>query len=778
MEVVMNESDQVQNLQDRLPVGGAPDPNAPRIPFATNYVLTRAQEDALVEFALKRVDQLEGQLGRNDARALIESGKNASGRTAIGKQTSFMGKRARYRHQFYGDMEWRKEPDTVYQHSNYTASLAQRIAMQMIARAIKFFLGQPDDTDWFSSEAVGVEDEAVSDKIKKHSRWKVDQCGVKQRFMEAIEFAFVTNESIVKVTHQQRGQIYKRKATVLMGKDGNPDEPILDANGDYIVFGDKFVHEMAVPEPGVISRVVDAVKNFFVPGVGSAAEAAAQGEQPEQQPPGGEVQPAQGMERPPAVVPPEQQMQPTGAMVLKRDGVTQEPPVPIWKEQVITRRLITFEGPDAAVVYFADFLCPESAGDIQTADLVAHLYDMNVMKVAEMFQGQMGEGDAKIANIAAAVERLRDLTNAGNTPKSAAGQPRSESKETDTSAAPTAALCEIAECYLTYDADNDGIEEEIMLILDRANKAPIYYEYLANVTVRGLRPFRVVRPMPVDQRWYGLGSMELFDPEQSFIDLQLNRHNFNTSAAGRVTFWNPFATVEGDRDPNLKLNHGKTYTLKDGKKAEDALSYVELTSDSERLEKLLDLFMQFMQLKSGVLTGADRASASLPSSNTLGEEKLITDSGDELFDRVLAHLFPGIKGALSDVIDVIYANMNTTEVFSFFNGDANEIVTLTPDEVRDLALNVTLVLSRSQQRKALETGAQADDTIDRFYGRPPILQERTAQFTRGKLKALGVSQADKVIEPLDPALMAPAQGPDVAGQPSQVSQPQPAQPVV
>jgi hypothetical protein len=88
--------------------------------------------------------------------------------------------------------------------------------MQMIASAIAFFFGQPDDIDWFSSNAVGAEDENASDKIKKHSRWKIDQCGVKTRFIEALEYAFIRGEAAVKVTHQERAQIFKRTATILV----------------------------------------------------------------------------------------------------------------------------------------------------------------------------------------------------------------------------------------------------------------------------------------------------------------------------------------------------------------------------------------------------------------------------------------------------------------------------------------------------------------------------------------------------------------------------------
>jgi hypothetical protein len=747
-----NAPGQVENLRDELLPAPEHDPDAdnkPRMPFKTSYVLTREQEDALVAHSLARIEQLEGQLGREFREDGAGGGKGQTMFATIKNQHSWMGKRERYTLDYYNHIDYRAVPDTVYAESNQTASLAQRIAMQMIARAIIFFFGQPDDIDWFSSSAVGAEDDTLSDKIKKHARWKVDQCGVKHRFIDGIEFAFVRGEAVMKVTHQERGQVFKRTSTILKVPEDSelarkareagmePEDgmlPGLDANGDYICQGDRFVDEMAeappAPEPGLVSKAVGVVKNFLAGGTGPEPGAIDGGVNPnaaEQQP----------------------QLQPTGRKILKRDGVTVLPEEPVWETKLVTRNLVTFEGPEAEIVYWKDFLCPEDATDVQRADLVAHLYDKTVMQVARMFRGQFGEGDAAIEDMTAAIERLRDMLNLSNAPKAAAGQPRTDFKETDTTGATGVPKVLMAECHETYDADGDGVEEEIMLVLDRINKVPIYYEYEANVTVKGIRPFQVWRPMPVDGRWYGMGAMELLDPETKFIDQQISRYDFRTSSAGITPFWQAANTAEGSRDADLKFHTGKTYTLINGKTKEETLGFVEIPTDAKALEYLINLYMQIAQNKSGVLNGADRATSGLPSSDTLGEEEIITNSGDELYTRMLAHLFPGVKGSLSAVIDVIYANLNRVEVFNYFNGEADEILSLDPDEVRDLPLNVTLELSRTQARKALENSEKATALVSWFYSLPVQLQQRVSAYARQQLKALGVSQADKIIDPLD-----------------------------
>ncbi len=712
--------DESQNVRDQLPVSANEDPLKPRMPFKTSYKLTRDQEDALVTFADERITQLQDQLGRVGDHGSFHGRQSHMRRSTIQYPLSFMGKRTRFTLRYYSHVEDRKLPNTLFESSNITANISQRILQQMIAKAIEFFFGKPDDLDWFTCEAVGVQNEELSEKIKKHARWKIKQCKIKERLIEAVEYAFIRGEAIVKPTHQQLSQIYKRDATILMGEDG---EPMLDAHGDYICQGDAFI--AAPAQPNIIQRGIAAVKGMFT---GPEPGATEQTEEPQQT-----TEPAPGM-------------------ILKRDGVTVLPDNPVWNEQEITRQLITFEGPSAGIVYFEDFLCSEGASDINTADLVAHLYDMTFMQVAQMFRGQYGEGDAAIENLQAAVTRLRDMSSASNIPKAAASQPRIDMRETDTSVAPTVPLCHVAECYVTYDADGDGAQEEIMLVLDRSNKAPIYYEYLANVTVRGQRPFKIVRPAPVDQRWYGMGGMETFESDQEFIDLMVNRYNFANSKAGRIDFWDPDATREGRADPGLRLNHGRTYTLVPGKKAEDAYVSVQLEFDqSKDFQWLIQFFVQQMQTKGGVVSGRDQAMSGMASQRTAAGINEISESGDELFGRILSHLFPGINETLQSIVDIIYANMNRVEVFNYFNGQATEVLSLSPDEVRDLPLHVTLELTRTQKVRVLETSQASQQLIGWFFGLPIELQPQIANYARQQLKALGVSGVEDIIIPMKAA---------------------------
>lgn len=732
---------QVEELEKKLPVTSGQDSTKPRMPFRTAYPLTREQEDALVDHALRRLDQIEDQLGKKtDARGAGTHGTNRGDFTVSCEPNSHFGKRQKYTARYYNHVEDRAKKGTVYEHSNVTASLSQRICGQMVAKSSAFFFGQPDDQEWFTAEGIGIEDAGLSDKVKKYARFVASKCEVKARHVQANEFAWVRGESVLKTVNREQFQIFQRTATILVQSEDPKSEPILDTFGDYIIEGD---------------AVVDEMQEVEVP-----QDPAAMGAPPDPS------QPAMEPQQPTVM------QQPTGQKLLKRDGVTVMPAAPIYRTETITKKIVTFEGPDSSICYYMDFLAPIDAPGIQPgeADLIAHLYDKSVMDIAQMFGDQYAEGDKGVEDFTAAVELLRNMLSATPQAKSAVGQPRADFAEQDTDASPNNPRIQVAECWLTYDANGDGVQEEILLILDRGNRAPIFYEYNANMTLRGLRPFEVIRPMEVDGRWWGMGSMEYFDPEQEFIDLLINRKNFREGGSGRVTFWAPWATMEGQRDPKLRLNHGKTYTLREGYKADQALSYVQLPEDTTDLREMIDLFMQLMQTKGGVINGADQEMSGLPTADTATGINEVRESGDELFGMFLLRLHRGLARALAAVIDVTFSNLNRRQVFTYFNGEATVVLELSPDDVRDMALNVRFSITRTRDRQVLDAGDVADRVVDTFYARPLMLQERTASLARSRLKALRVPQPDLVIEPTDPAAYMPPALPPQGEDPMAVGQ--------
>jgi hypothetical protein len=298
-------------------------------------------------------------------------------------------------------------------------------------------------------------------------------------------------------------------------------------------------------------------------------------------------------------------------------------------------------------------------------------------------------------------------------------------------------ISEFAEFFLWYDANGDGIAENIMLICDKITQAPIFYDHVANVTTDGLRPLKVVRVNPVENRWYGVGVFELFESYQSIIDLLVNRWNFSQSRAGRVDFWRPTDTQEGDRDPNLKMNWGGTYTVKPGVDPEQVLASKYLTDIKfDQIKIMTEFFLQLLQNESGVTNANDAESAGMDTSKLATGIISIEQSGNELIAPMFQDLRPGLQDVLTREAEVTLANMNPVEVFKYLNGDTMGVDQLTPDDVRGLKFKIKIELDLKNDQQKIQLSTAAASIVERFYLLAPAVQQKVVGFYRDQVRRL------------------------------------------
>ncbi|MDR1191254.1 MAG: hypothetical protein LBK60_06275 [Verrucomicrobiales bacterium] len=690
------DSDQVQNFirqtDDIPPPDGQGDP--PLIPFPTSYRLTGEQERELVDYAVRRLDELETELGRKE----VLQDDWFVGNSTEDKERPFMAKRQLYTMLHRNDVSWRPGLlGGVFQDSNLTVPLARRIARQMVARANNYFFGTEP---WFAVYPVGVADRELARDIERYMIFKFDENNQKHVLETAVEAGFVRGEGVVKTTYETREQIYQQQASVLVDGQGRD---LLGADGDYILDSDLWVAETE-----------------------------------------SEVDPATGQPGAPV---------PTGRLVLKRDGVTPQPPAPRFASKLVTRKITQFKGAESALVYYKDFLCPLAAESVQQADCVAHLYDLPVMHLADLYRRKdllnTSTEESRRAT-ARAIELIRNMAGENGEPKAAANRQRSETGDGDPVTVETnnEPVAEIAELHLRYDANGDGIMEDIMLVLDRRNQLPIFYDYEANVTPDGLRPFDVVTPNKVEGRWYGMGAYEMFESAQEIVDLLVNRWNFSQSRAGRIDLWRPYNTLEGEANRSLKLNWGETYTPKPGMKKEDIIESVYLNDTKfEQLHQMFQFFLQMATNESGVANANDARAAGLDTGKLATGVRNIEKSGQEMFALYLSTLEPGLQEVVKRATYLTFANLDADEVFTFFEGDQETLGMLRAQDVRDLRVNVAMLLTRYRGEQLLQSSLQAKDLVAEFYGYPVELQPLVAPFFVDMLKSLQINFANEIIVP-------------------------------
>lgn len=658
----------------------------------------------MIEHAFKRKQQLEVESGRDRTLSptwwLNSSPALNVALASQGLQPSetFLGKRSRFDATFANDVSWRPftfGPDNIFYSSNIPVPVVRRVCRQMIARAKAAFFGSDP---WFSIDPAPVteydqtDDAERADRIEKFVRFKLgeSQANSKESSGRAIARALILGECPVKTSYMVDDQIFETTANVLHGIDG---QPVRAADGNYITDEDQWIDS----QDG------------------------------------------------------------RGTMVLKRDMMTEQPVAPIYQKILIPRRLVTYEGVKSEPIYYKDFLCPLTAENEQKADTIIHLYDRPVSLFVDLVVKRGLIDDTAEDRLEAARKMLhliKQLDSNSPLPKSASTlQTRpNENFISGPSVETGGPISEFAEFYMHYDVNGDGIAESIMLICDRNTQAPVFYDYVANITTDGQRPIKVVRVNPVEGRWYGVGILELFESYQNIIDLLVNRWNFSQSRAGRVDFWRPTDTQEGDRNPNLQMNFGGTYTIKPGVDPEQTLHSVYLRDEKfEHLERMFTMFFQLLANESGVTNANDAAAAGLDTSNLATGIMNIQQSGEQLTEPMLQDLKPGLQDILGREVDVTLANMNPVECFEYLEGDTMEIDKLTPNDVRGLRFKVKIELDTRSDQQRIQLSAAAASIVERYYLLAPDVQQRVTMFYRDQIRKL-CPRCDvrTVISPVNP----------------------------
>ncbi len=690
-----NYSDEVTrflaNVDD---VGGSAldlDPTAPQVVFPGALTLDREQEDAMVDQAFRWIEDLSSTSGRD--KAMLNDthwAKTAS----LADLDNFFGRRRLYELMYHKRVDWRKNiPDSIFQKTNLHLPVVRRQVQQQIARATNYYFSTEP---WFAATPQGLDDQVRGPKINRYAQWKFRQAGVRQAFESSLEKAFIHGESIIKTSSVRNSRFYEDILTYAV--DPATGEPPYANDGDYIQESDILVAAIN-PETG---------------------------------------EPEMGEDGAPV-------------MVLERDKTTQIPAGDLtYVTGKVRREQVVYAGPEAKVIYYLDFLCPEDAESVQAAEFCCHLYDMPATQIAQAYLNRAeaaGPDDPARPRI---LELLRAAAGAHASELSAARGARAEDgpgQDYSSDLRQGDGMIAIAEVYLRMDVNGDGQPEDVMMILDIDTKKPLFYDYTDRVTPKGERPFHVVRVNPVAGRWYGNSQVDLFWDLQMYADLTWNRLNFSQSNAARVDFWNPAAVYEGDGNPHLQFNAGKSYRLKPGFTADDALQSKYLTDiKSADLQSQLEFTLQMATTLGGVSGPNDAAMAGLDTTKLATGIKNLEKGGQELFAPLLGHTEPGLSSASVALLRLLSANLDGPEVFQYFEGEIT-LDEIKPSDVSGLDFVVEMELTRYKNEQELQQSLAALDVIDRFYSESPEKQQLIAPIYRNILKLFGIDHADRLLQP-------------------------------
>ena len=222
----MNEPQQIPEPTEVIPAEPAQPVAATK--FQTLLKLTEEQEAAMVDYCIKRMEEIRQEMGIQPDGTVTSN--------------SWAHRRLRNQLTYDNDLKWREtEIGGVFIKSNMTRGTTKRFTREMSAKVSDDMLGT---SPFFGAVKRHENDNAeVARGVEEYAQIGIEGSNVPAVLREAQRTALVRNEAVVKVRHKKIKTTFVGKANVYVEL---PDKPIITATGMMIYEDDDFV-----PDPNV-----------------------------------------------------------------------------------------------------------------------------------------------------------------------------------------------------------------------------------------------------------------------------------------------------------------------------------------------------------------------------------------------------------------------------------------------------------------------------------------------------------------------------------------------
>lgn len=402
----------------------------------------------------------------------------------------------------------------------------------------------------------------------------------------------------------------------------------------------------------------------------------------------------------------------------------------------LKQELLQYEGIETREVDFRSFLCPLRCPSIHEADMAVQLYDDTPQRIREYYGEYEGFDDYWRGS----------FTDEGSGEMQAK---ETHGEQSDGGRSLLNVYRRMAECYVRFDADGDGFEEEIFVVLDRSCGEMAYYEYLANVMP--MRPFEAIPGAGrVANRWYGEGVVQAVIDQDTYIDAQFNRFNVKDGKENSITFRDPMAVREWQNGAQIEFNTDKVYDVTPGydKENRPPVWRANLSEKSEIGLQLLEIAQQQVNLMFGVISAKDASATDLNNSRTATGILNIERTSNVLIKNSEIQHQEAVIRIMGQVVTVVLENIRDTELL--LSKDGKMLLTINREEARTIEREIRLLLTRSRSSELLSTNAQALAVAEKYHA----MRAQMPQVAR-TLRALFLSQL-KALEVADPDELCPS----------------------
>ena len=525
--------------------------------------------------------------------------------------------------------------------------------------------------------------ESLARQTETYVTQKIEQWSVRERLRDAQKTALVRNEAVVKIKWLNDRSPFYGPKDVFCTADGQPVRT--PVKGLYIENGASFLPD---PTTAGVKRL-EADPSF------AASDASPRG----------------------TIL----WIQQDGTQLLLKpqhfDRLEQE-----WVEK---------EGIDCRTLDWRSFLCPlAGCKNVHEADINVHMYKETPSRLRQQY-GPWAVSDPYFFWW-------------NNLAENQAIEVKGEVREYTTQIVEQFWICET---YVRFDADQDGIDEQIMCVIDHDNRRLVWYDYLRNHLKK--RPFEVIPGLEnVPDRWYGEGVMSAGMHQELMIDSQINRANVKSSRSSSVLFRNKNAVDEWANGQPVIFGSSEAYDLNESCDPEKnpPLFKINVAEDTKDCFTLTETFQQASDALFGAISTKDASASDLNQSKTATGIVNLQQASDVITKATEQDQIPAITAILDQIVDISLEHLDETTIL--LSKDGSELTMMSKDDIRSLGRDVRLTLTRSRSTQLFTTSQQA---LALLVGQIPYLQlvkqdPATAKIARplyiNQLRALEVNDAD------------------------------------
>lgn len=431
-----------------------------------------------------------------------------------------------------------------------------------------------------------------------------------------------------------------------------------------------------------------------------------------------------------------------------------------WKKALETRQTIIRQGVEALPIHFNDISFREDAPELDLRYTNVYLtVEMSTFEAMRKFK--LSKEDALRLAQAARTDTLADPAMIREMKNdSMVITPVTDNTSVTMGAEDSDRLMNtrvrLIEAYIRGDALGNGKESRMCVVVPPLQEDWIIYaDYLANISPKAELPVKVEVWEPVPHRLYGRGFFAKYAYLQTGTDNLWNQVNFRNEMHA-----NPLTAVheenlQMDEDGGaLVIGPGKTLRPKANKTLADCIEFATLPDADNRSMELFQTGMQIAQLRSGITSASQGDMSALPENNTATGIRSLISRAAVLLKKPIRRLRRAKGRGFSYAVKLTYANFDRVDAFVWGEGNNAEMVEMTPEKVKDLDIDVTMLLTQEQNQTKLQGAQVLIQLLQAYAGLPESDKAGAKVGIVQALKALEFSNPEQIVR--DPIVDIPS----------------------